>query len=225
MGRPITPFVLSSVDRLTIEALTRKGRHAGRTVRRGRMLLRPVDGVSGYTVAAELGCCVQTVYQVRRRCVDRGLATALGEAPRSGGPRRFDGAQRAAFTALGLHARSHQPQPLDPAPVGRQSRGAVPGGNHFARDRGAGAQKNEMQPQRQQHGCLEAVKAAFLARMEDVLAVYGRAYDPCFPLVCFDERPCVLHGQPVEPFVPMPAQPAQGEQPAKAGRPRRESST
>ena len=48
--------------RLTIEALTRKGRHAGRTVQRGRMLLRLADGVSGYTVADELGCWVQTVY-------------------------------------------------------------------------------------------------------------------------------------------------------------------
>jgi hypothetical protein len=69
------------------------------------------------------------------------------------------------------------------------------------------------------------VNAAFGARREDVLAVYERPYDPCFPVVCFDERPCVLHGQPVEPLPPGPAQPAAGEQPAKAGRPRRESST
>ena len=68
------------------------------------------------------------------------------------------------------------------------------------------------------------MNAAFLARMEDVLAVYERAYDPRFPVVCFDERPCVLHGQPVAPLPPVPAQPAVGEQPAKAGRPRRESS-
>ncbi|TGE17330.1 IS630 family transposase, partial [Hymenobacter elongatus] len=53
MGRPLTPFVLLSADRLTIEALTRKGRHAGRTVQRGRMLLRLADGASGYTVADE----------------------------------------------------------------------------------------------------------------------------------------------------------------------------
>jgi hypothetical protein len=68
------------------------------------------------------------------------------------------------------------------------------------------------------------VNAAFVARMEDVRAVYERPYDPCFAVVCFDERPCVLHGQPVEPLPPVPAQPAAGEQPAKAGRPRRESS-
>ena len=72
------------------------------------MLLRLVEGVSGYAVVDELGCCAQTVYQVRRRYVEQGLATALGEAPRNGGPRRFDGAQRAALTALAC----------TPAPVG-----------------------------------------------------------------------------------------------------------
>ncbi|SMC00413.1 transposase and inactivated derivatives [Hymenobacter roseosalivarius DSM 11622] len=100
MGRPITPLLLSATDRTTLESLPRKGRHAGRTVPRGRVLLRLADGVSGYKVAAELGCCVQTVYQVRRRYAQQGLATALGEASRSGGPRCFDGAARAALTAL-----------------------------------------------------------------------------------------------------------------------------
>ena len=69
------------------------------------------------------------------------------------------------------------------------------------------------------------MNAAFVARMEDVLAAYERPVDPRFPVVCFDERPCVLHGQPVEPLPPVPAQPAVGEHPAGAGRPRRESST
>lgn len=69
------------------------------------------------------------------------------------------------------------------------------------------------------------MNAAFVARMEDVLAVYERPHDSLFPVVCFDERPCVLHGQPVEPLPPRPAQSAASEQPAKAGRLRRESST
>lgn len=55
---------------------------------------------------------------------------------------------------------------------------------------------------------LGAVTAAFVARIEYVMAVYERPYDPRFPVVCFDERPCVLHGQPPEPLPPVPAQPA-----------------
>ena len=100
----------------------------------------------------------------------------------------------------------------------------MPGGHYFPRNGEPSAQKNEWQPHRQQHWCLGAMNAAFVARMEDVMAVYERSYDPRFPVVCFNERPFVLHGQPVEPLPPVPAQPAVGEQPAKAGRPRRESS-
>ena len=66
-----------------------------------------------------------------------------------------------------------------------------------------------------------------MPRTEEVLAVYERAYDPQFPVVCFDERPCVLHGQPTDapPLPPVPVQPAVGEQSAQPGRPRRASST
>ena len=60
--------------------------------------------------------------------------------------------------------------------------------------------------------------------MEDVLAVYERADNPHFPVVCVDERPCVPRGQPVAPLPPVPAQPTVGEHPAKAGQPRCESS-
>ena len=35
--------------------------------------------------------------------------------------------------------------------------------------------------------------AAFVADMERVLAVYAEPYDAACPVVCFDERPCVLH--------------------------------
>jgi hypothetical protein len=52
------------------------------------------------------------------------------------------------------------------------------------------------------------VSAAFVAAMEDVLALYARVYaappDPAHPLVCLDEKPVVLHalaraGQPPIP--------------------------
>jgi len=36
--------------------------------------------------------------------------------------------------------------------------------------------------------------------MEDILAVYERAYDPRRPLICFDERPCQLIGEVVMPI-------------------------
>lgn len=43
--------------------------------------------------------------------------------------------------------------------------------------------------------------------MEAVLHLYGLAYDRAYPVVCFDERPCVLHGEVVEPLEMKPGKP------------------
>jgi hypothetical protein len=37
--------------------------------------------------------------------------------------------------------------------------------------------------------------------MERILALYALAYDPAYPVVCFDERPCFLIGDLIEPLV------------------------
>jgi transposase len=36
--------------------------------------------------------------------------------------------------------------------------------------------------------------------MEQILWLYALAYDPLYPVVCFDERPCFLIGDAVEPL-------------------------
>ena len=43
--------------------------------------------------------------------------------------------------------------------------------------------------------------------MEDVLWLYNLPYDRDYPQVCFDERPCVLHGEVVEPLSMQPGKP------------------
>lgn len=43
--------------------------------------------------------------------------------------------------------------------------------------------------------------------MEDVLHLYSLPYDADYPVVCFDERPCVLHGEVVEPLRMRPGTP------------------
>ena len=50
----------------------------------------------------------------------------------------------------------------------------------------------------------------FLWRMEDVLSVYQLPYDPLRPVICYDERPCLLIGDQI---LPLPIQP---------GKPKRE---
>ena len=39
----------------------------------------------------------------------------------------------------------------------------------------------------------------FIAKMEQILWLYAQPYDEKYPIVCFDERPCFLIGDKVEP--------------------------
>lgn len=42
--------------------------------------------------------------------------------------------------------------------------------------------------------------AEFVAAMERVLSLYAEPYDAARPVVCFDERPCLLHAEVREPL-------------------------
>lgn len=48
----------------------------------------------------------------------------------------------------------------------------------------------------------------FIARMEELLHLYSLPYDPLFPLICFDERPCFLIGEVMAPLNPQPGRTA-----------------
>ncbi|MBA4071802.1 MAG: hypothetical protein C0497_08220 [Gemmatimonas sp.] len=52
--------------------------------------------------------------------------------------------------------------------------------------------------------CVAELTPDYIAKMEDVLAVYERPYDPKEPVVCFDEKPVSLHADKRPPH---PARP------------------
>ncbi len=52
--------------------------------------------------------------------------------------------------------------------------------------------------------CIAELDAEYIRKMEDVLAVYERPYDPREPVLCLDEKPVSLHAE-VQP--PRPARP------------------
>src|SRR5205085_10913000 len=60
------------------------------------------------------------------------------------------------------------------------------------------AKKNQLQPHLKKTWCIGTMDATFIARMEQLLHLYGLPYDPDYPLVCFDERPCFLIGEAVD---------------------------
>ena len=52
--------------------------------------------------------------------------------------------------------------------------------------------------------CVAELDDEYIAKMEDVLETYERAYDPTEPVVCLDEKPVVLHAdiRPASPAAP-----------------------
>lgn len=48
--------------------------------------------------------------------------------------------------------------------------------------------------------CIGQVNSQFIAQMEQLLWLYALPYDPAYPVVCFDERPCFLIGNKIEPI-------------------------
>lgn len=46
--------------------------------------------------------------------------------------------------------------------------------------------------------CIGQLDSSFIAQMERILWLYALPYDPNYPVVCFDERPCFLIGETVD---------------------------
>ncbi|MBV7332449.1 IS630 family transposase [Chloroflexi bacterium TSY] len=57
-----------------------------------------------------------------------------------------------------------------------------------------------MKPHLRKTWCISQIDAHFLAQMEQLLALYAQPYDPLYPVICFDERPCFLIGELLEPL-------------------------
>jgi len=49
-----------------------------------------------------------------------------------------------------------------------------------------------LKPWLNEQWCIGKITGSYLWHMEDVLYVYELPYDPLWPLICFDERPCFL---------------------------------
>src|SRR3981189_3206814 len=98
------------------------------------------------------------------------------------GFRRREGSQA---DCPGLFQTSRGPGALDPAVVGEQGRETQYRRACQRLNDRADTQKNTLEPHRRQCWVIPPkANSAFVAAMEDVLAVYTRPRDPDYPLVC-----------------------------------------
>src|SRR6185436_18205670 len=87
-GRPMKMLVLQAEEQAKLELMVRRPKTDQRTAQRARIVLDRAAGLSNTAVAARRGVTIQTVGKWRQRFLD-GRLGALGDAPRSGQPRKL----------------------------------------------------------------------------------------------------------------------------------------
>ena len=133
-----------------------------------------------------------TVSRVRKQYCEEGLEAALNRRPPNREyHRKLDGEQEARLVALACSRATRGPSPLESAALGRQDgRARDRRGGYLLPDRKKDSEKNELKPHlKKQWSIPPKANAEFVWRMEDVLEVYTRPYDPLAALRSAWTRP------------------------------------
>ena len=115
MARTAQPIKLLNDERSSLTTILRRGTTAARVQTRARVLDLLHRGRHPAEIATTLSLSLQTVFNIKRRYLSKGLDVALYGRPRSGKPPKIDGVTRAKITALACskaptgHARSLAP--------------------------------------------------------------------------------------------------------------------
>lgn len=91
---------LSDDETHRLHRVTTTGKHAARAMIRSRILLLADSGHDDPAIAEEVGVCLATVANTRRRYCQDGLDAVLTERARPGQPRKLDGHGEARLTAI-----------------------------------------------------------------------------------------------------------------------------
>jgi len=98
------PLVLTTGEKAKLELMARRPKTDQRTAQRARIVLDCATGLSNTTVATKRGVTLPTVGKWRQRFLD-GRLGALGDAPRSGQPRKLTDAKVEAVITRTLETR------------------------------------------------------------------------------------------------------------------------
>ena len=199
---------LGQAERDELMALLSGGKHSVRKLKRAQILLAADAGSSDEAIAASVMVGGSTVYRTKRRFVEISLAAALAELPRPGAERKLSGKEEALLVAT---ACSKPPPGCARWTLELLAGAFVKLTEHEELSRETVRRRlaeNDLKPWRRDMWCIPKVDAEYVARMEDVLDLYGEPADARRPVVCFDESPTQLIGE-VRP--PIPARPGKLE--------------
>jgi transposase len=207
--------ILDGQGRAALLSRLAGGRGRARDLTRARILLKADQGPNGHrwtdqAIADALDVSRSTIERVRRRFAEAGLEAAVNRRPpRREYRRKLDGQREAHLIALACgappegHARwslrllaDRMVQLEEVDALSYQTVRRV-------------LRSNELKPWlRKQWVIPPKASAEFVWRMEDVLGVYTRPFDPRRPQVCMDEVSKQLLAHTREPLAPGPGRPS-----------------
>ena len=195
---------LTADERLQLVTMIQRGKVAVRKIKRAQILLAADQGSTDEAIASNVAVGTSTVYRTKQQFVEDGLDRALSELPRSGAPRKLDVEDEAKLCAVACSAppsgRAHWTLQLLADEMVRLTVHKTISSETIRRR----LDEMDIKPWQKKMWCIPKVDGEFVARMEDVLALYAEPPDARRPVVCFDETPRQLIG---EARVPVRAEP------------------
>lgn len=91
---------LSPKERTLLRAITTKGMHRVRVIKRATALLKSDDGWIDADIAPVVGVSIRTIENIRARYAEGGIDRVLYDAPRPGQPLKLDDKGEAYLVAL-----------------------------------------------------------------------------------------------------------------------------
>ena len=195
---------LTASERVQLVSLVLGGKGAFRRLKRAQILLAADKGATDQEIARNVAVGTSTVYRTKQRFVEEGLERALSELPRPGAERKLGVVDESLLVAVACskppEGRSRWTLQLLADEMVRLTVHESVSDETIRRRLG----ELQLKPWQEKMWCIPKVDAEFVARMEDVLALYAEPPDERRPVVCFDETPRQLIG---EERVPVPAEP------------------
>ncbi|RME90815.1 MAG: IS630 family transposase [Anaerolineae bacterium] len=201
---------LAQEEREWLKELVSKGKAAAYKIKHANILLMVDADGPGWTdqqAAEAFSCHMNTVARIRQRFVEEGLEAALERKKRRYKPRVVDGEVEARLIALWYSAppKGHARWTLRLLADQAVEREIVPAISHETVRQVL--KKNDLKPHLKEYFVIPPEQdAAFVAHMEDILALYQRPYEAQSPVICMDEQPKQLIA---ETRLPLPAEPGQ----------------
>jgi transposase len=186
---------LSSDEHSQLTALIAGGKTAVRKVKRAQILLAAAAGSTDEAIAANIRVGTSTVYRTKERFVTEGFERALTEGPRPKPLRKLAVEEEALLVAIACSGppkgRARWTLKLLAEEMVRLTAHSQLS-DETVRRRLA---EVDLKPWQEKMWCVPKLDAEYVARMEDVLALYAEPPDPKRPVVCFDETPRQLIGE------------------------------